>query len=77
VSAPITKLSKLVAAANAGDWQKAISIASKFGELGAEKTAIMQAREAYVRPDFQRQLGRCPKQLIAAGIAALRGRYHV
>jgi hypothetical protein len=72
-----TKLSKLTAAAKSGDWETAICIASKFGELGAEKTAIMQAREAYTRPDFQKQIGKDPEQLKAAGIAALRGRYNV
>lgn len=71
------KIDKLKNAARAGDWISAISIASKFGELGKHKAAIMQAREAYCRPSFQKQIGKDPQNLIAAGIAALKERYNV
>lgn len=77
MSAPVTKLSKLKAAAAEGDWCRAISIASKFAELGEHRAAIMQAREAYCRPAFQKQIGRDPQKLIEAGIAALKERYGV
>ena len=73
----VTKLSLLKKAASGGDWKTAVSIASKFPDLGNEKNAIMSAREAYVRPDFQRQLGRDCEALIASGIAALKGKYNV
>ncbi len=73
----ISKLTKLRTAAYAGDWEKAISIASKFPVLGKHKAAIMSAHEAYQRPDFQRQVGKNPEQLKAAGIAALKEKYHV
>jgi hypothetical protein len=58
-----------------GDWREATRLAAKFPRLGGQAKAIMQAHEAYTRPDFQRQLGRCPTQLIAAGQAALIERY--
>lgn len=74
---PVTKLSKLQAAAAADDWRGAMAIAAKFPVLGSHKAAIMGAWEAYTRPDFQRQLGRCPSKLIEAGIAALKEKYHV
>ena len=72
-----TKLSVLKAAAAEGDWKKAISIAAKFPVLGAEKAAIMSAHEAFVRPQFQQQLGRDCGALIDAGINALRKKYYV
>ena len=72
-----SKISKLRNAVACGDWRKANEIAAKFSQLGPHKAAIMRAREAYTRPEFQRQLGRDPKALIAAGIAALRERYDV
>jgi hypothetical protein len=77
VSDPVTKISQVKVAAANGDWVRAIAIASKFHELGAHKAAIMGAREAYCRPTFQRQIGKDPEALIAAGIIALKDRYGV
>lgn len=71
----ITKLSKVQEAASEGDWNRAILLAAKFQDLGGHRDAILSAREAINRPDFQRQLKRDPETLIAAGIAALRARY--
>ena len=70
-----TKLSKVKIAAGAGDWRTAILLAAKFGELGKQRNAILSAREAYLRPEFQRQLQRNPENLIASGITALKERY--
>lgn len=70
-----TKLSKLKAAAEAGDWHKALAIAAKFPELGMHATAIHRAHQAGWNPAWSRQLGRDPAADIAAGIAALKIRY--
>lgn len=70
-----TKLNKIKSAAASGDWRTAILIAAKFGELGEQRNAILSAREAYLRPEFQKQLRRDPDALIAAGINALKERY--
>lgn len=70
-----TKLSLLLAAMDSDDWRGAVSIAAKFPRLGAHRAAVLAAREAFERPDFQRQLGRDPVSLIEAGKAALRERY--
>ena len=59
----------------AGEWRAAISLASKFQDLGAHKARILRAQEALARPEFQRQIGRDPEALIADGIAALKERY--
>ena len=75
MSAPARKLDAVLAAMRADDWAQAIKLAAKFQSLGAERNAILSAREAVLRPGFQRQLGRCPQTLIEAGKAALRRRY--
>ena len=72
---PPRKLDAVLDAMRAGEWPAAIRLAAKFPRLGAEARAIMQAHEALTRPAFQRQLGRCPAQLIEAGKAALIRRY--
>ena len=70
-----TKLSAVTAAMDAGDWQKAISLAAKFPRLGAERNAILDAHGAYTNPRFAVQLGRDIEQLKLGGIDALRSRY--
>ena len=75
VGNPPRKLDFVLDAMRAGNWEKAICLAAKFPNLGCEKRTIMQANEAIQRPDFQRQLGRCPEQLIALGQMALVRRY--
>ena len=77
MTAPETKLSKLKAFVAAGDMRAAVLLAAKFSDLGAQRNAILSAREAYLRPAFQKQLGRDPASQIAAGTAAIRGRYNV
>ncbi len=71
----VTKLSKVKEAAAAGDWNKAILLAAKFGDLGTQRDAILSAREAINRPDFMKQIKRDPAALIDAGVAALKERY--
>ena len=75
VEQPRTKISILREHMAREDWRAAIALASSFGSLGAEKRAIMGAREAFARPEFQRMLGKDPAELIAEGVAALRRRY--
>lgn len=73
----MTKLGKIKGYVAAGDMRAAILMAAKFPNLGQHKRAILSAREAYLRPDFQRQLGRDPAALIDAGVRAIRERYDV
>jgi hypothetical protein len=75
VRAAAPKIDAVRAAMRAGHWREAILAAAKFQELGAEKPAILKAREALLRPHFQQQLGRCPQALIAEGKEALVRRY--
>jgi len=64
----VVQLRELMAA---GDWRAAILLAAKFPALGPHRAAILSAREAYLRPEFQRQVGKSPAALIEAGKAAL------
>ena len=72
---PPRKLDAVLDAMRAGHWDIAIQLAAKFPRLGAEAANITRAREAILRPDFMRQLGKDPSALIEAGKAALLRRY--
>ena len=72
---PATKLSRVKALMRDGDHAAAILLAAKFGRLGSERAAILGAREALLRPEFQRAIGRDPAALIAAGVAAIEARW--
>ncbi len=69
------KIDQLRALMAAGEWRAAISMASKFPRNGEHAQAIARAQEAYMRPEFQRQIGRDPDALIEAGRKALEARY--
>lgn len=59
----------------AGRSREALLKAAKMRDLGEQGPHILSAREAYQRPDFQRQLGKDPNALIVDGLAALRERF--
>ena len=72
-----TKLSKLITAAQAGDWAGALRIAARFPQLGAERGVILDAHMAFTNPRFLVQIKRDPEEAIQAGIAALRCKYRI
>ena len=72
---PPRKLDAVVTAMRAGQWPIAIQLAAKFPRLGNEAADITRAREAILRPDFMRQIGKDPAALIELGKAALLRRY--
>lgn len=72
-----TKLDKLKAAAAAGRWDDALSIAARFPRLGEHAAAIKRAHEAMHSPGFYWQIGRDPDKLIQIGIDALKARYRL
>ncbi len=74
---PQTKLARLRAAAEQGDWPLALRIVARFPELGEHKAAIIRAHEAHANARFYRSIGRDPEVLIAEGIAALIERYQL
>lgn len=72
----MTKLATLKAAAEAGDWQRAFSIAARFPQLPREhRSAILDAHTAYTNPRFLCQLRREPAACVEAGKQALRAAY--
>lgn len=71
----ITKLEQLCELMHNEDWRAAILFAAKFQDLGSHAKPIHQAREAYLRPDFQKQLGKDIDELKSIGEQALRERY--
>ena len=72
-----TKLSQIKKHANAGNWTKAIAIAAKFHDLGAERDAILDAHLAITNPRWMTGLGKDIDAAIANGILALRIRYSI
>jgi hypothetical protein len=72
---PKTKLAEIRELIAAGNWKAAMKLAAGFGGPGPNKTAIEQAYGAYTRPDFYREIGKDPGQMILAGMTALVARY--
>ena len=70
-----TKTSVLKDYMQAGEWDKALSLAAKFPQLGEHKDAIVRGHEANVHSSFYAQLGKNPDQMRSAGIEALKQRY--
>lgn len=70
-----TKISKLRTHMEAGDWQKAISLAAKFPRLGAHRNAILDAQLAFQNPNFCLGIKKDPQTLIEAGKKALIAAY--
>lgn len=59
----------------AGDIRKAISIASKFFDKSERTAACKAAQSAYLSPDFMRQCGKDPQELINRAADMLRAEF--
>lgn len=70
-----TKLSKVKAAMAAGDWQRALALAARFPDLGAQRAAILDGHTAYTNPRWLLCLHRDVEQAKRDGAAALMARY--
>jgi len=73
----MTKLDKLKEAFKNKDFNKAISIASKFPRLGEEKHAIKLAQDCITNPAFYKQLGYNIENKIKEGINAIAKKYEI
>jgi hypothetical protein len=58
-----------------GDWLSALRMASRFHDRSNDTLTFKRGFDAYRHPDFYRQLGKDPDQLIGAAIARLRARF--
>ena len=56
-----SKLDQLKLAMEKQNYIKAISIASKFYDLGKQKDPIKKAQDALLVPDFYKQIGKDPQ----------------
>ncbi len=71
----LTPLERVRAAVAAEDWREATRLSLKLPSLGPDEEAISRAQEAFLRPDFLRQVNKDPEAAIEAGKAALRRRF--
>jgi hypothetical protein len=71
-----SKLNRVLAYMDANNWREAISLASKFADLGAHKEAITRAQAAANNPSFYRQLGHDVDAIMACGREAMRERFY-
>ena len=67
---------RIMAALVKGDGHEALRLASGFQHLGDHAVAITRGWTALKNPQFYRELGRDPEQIIAVGIAAVKARFH-
>lgn len=70
-----SKLSIVLEHMAANRWQKALSVAAKFSQLGEHRDAIQLAHDAYTHPHFYRQIGKNIEALQTAGQTALIERF--
>lgn len=70
----MTLRDKICEALENGDIRTAVKLAAQLpdADLNGWGPAIKRAREAYLRPAFQQQLGRDPIMLIQIGVAAVQ-----
>lgn len=72
---PRTKLSFVIEAMQNDDWAKALSLASKFQDLGPQRQAITRAHGCLSNPRFFSQTCKDMPAAIEAGKQALIDRY--
>lgn len=72
---PPRKLDKLLAFMAAGRWDRALSLAASWPDLGEQRERIRAAAAAQLSPGLYRGMGKDPDALVADGVLALRERY--
>lgn len=70
-----TKLEQMKECWASGDTKGALRFAAGWPRLGEHKVAIQQAWQATQSPDFYKELGKDPEDLIQKGLKALQERY--
>lgn len=68
-------IDKLNILMDANEWEKAIKLAAKWPDLGEHKATIQRGASALLSPNFYRQIGQNPDELIKAAKEALIARY--
>jgi hypothetical protein len=58
-----------------GDWLSALRVASRFHDRSNDTLTYKRGFDAYKHPDFYRQLGKDPDELVKAAIKRLQTRF--
>jgi hypothetical protein len=70
-----TKLEQLRNFMREGDHRAALKLAAGWSRLGEARDAIQRGWAALTNPDFYREIGKDPDELIRLGIEAIRKQY--
>ncbi len=73
----LTKLEILRGLMAAGNHVGALKLAAKWQDLGKHKAEITRGWAAASNPQFYRDLNQDPAAHVAAGVAAIKERYHI
>jgi hypothetical protein len=70
-----SKVSKVRSAWAAGDRIGALRIAARFFDRSADTKSFKRGMDAHNYPDFYRQIGRDPEQILAEALKSLEARF--
>lgn len=70
-----TKVAQIQEAIKSGDNKKAISIASKFFDRSEETKIFKTAQSAIISPDFYKQIGKNPDELVALAVVKIKEKF--
>ena len=73
----ISKTAKIRAAWTAGDQISALRIAARFSDRSVDTKIFKRGMDAYNNPDFYRQLGKDPNQIVAVALQTLVKRIQI
>jgi hypothetical protein len=73
----ICKVDKIRAAWAAGDRIGALRIAVRFFDRSTATKTFKRGMAAHNNPDFYRQLGRVPEQIVTDALAAFQARFNL
>lgn len=74
-AAPTTKTAQIREAWAAGDKLGALRIASRFGDQSGDTKAMKRGWDAHQNPDFYRQVGKNPDELVEKAFAVIERKF--
>jgi hypothetical protein len=70
-----SKTEQIKTALDHGDWLCALRTASRFHDRSDDMLTFKRGFDAYQHPDFYRQVGKDPEELVGAAIKRLQKRF--
>ncbi len=70
-----SKVAQIQDAISIGDSKRAISITSKFFDKSEETKIFKSAQSAMLNPDFYRQIGKNPDEIISLAVAKIKDKF--